>query len=326
MSKKGVASAALELRQGLFEPTQRALRIIEDETVRTSLRLEYLQVIGEVKVPDAVTPLLALFEKSTNSAVRGAVLGALQHYDDSEIGLRVVNRYPSLEPGLWVTAGNLLASRESWSNQLLDAVEAGKILSNAVPASVVGQIRLHHDPALLEKVNKVWGTVRERAKPEMEKQINDYAAVIRNEVGDPYSGRKLFEATCAQCHTLFGKGGQAGPDLTPFKRNDLPSLLLSIVNPSAEIREGFEAYAVETSDDRSLTGFLADKDSQVIVLRGLDGRTLTIPRKDIASMRSSNTSLMPEGLLVGMSEQQVRDLFAYLRSSQPLIGDSVSSR
>jgi hypothetical protein len=43
-------------------------------------------------------------------------------------------------------------------------------------------------------------------------------------------------------------------------------------------------------------------------------------------MRSSNTSLMPEGLLVGMSEQQVRDLFAYLRSSQPLIGDSVSSR
>ena len=36
-------------------------------------------------------------------------------------------------------------------------------------------------------------------------------------------------------------------------------------------------------------------------------------------MQPSPSSIMPEGLLKDLSDQQVRDLFAYLRSTQPLI-------
>ena len=36
-------------------------------------------------------------------------------------------------------------------------------------------------------------------------------------------------------------------------------------------------------------------------------------------MEKAKTSLMPEGLLKDLNDQQVRDLFAYLRMSQPLI-------
>jgi hypothetical protein len=35
-------------------------------------------------------------------------------------------------------------------------------------------------------------------------------------------------------------------------------------------------------------------------------------------MGAQKKSLMPEGLLKELKEQQVRDLFAYLRSTQPL--------
>jgi hypothetical protein len=38
-------------------------------------------------------------------------------------------------------------------------------------------------------------------------------------------------------------------------------------------------------------------------------------------MKSAGLSLMPEGLLNSLKEQQVRDLFAYLRSAQPLVGE-----
>ena len=34
-------------------------------------------------------------------------------------------------------------------------------------------------------------------------------------------------------------------------------------------------------------------------------------------MKASPVSLMPEGLLKGLPDRDVRDLFAYLRSSQP---------
>ena len=117
---------------------------------------------------------------------------------------------------------------------------------------------------------------------------------------------------------MFGEGGQIGPDLSQYQRDDVLRMLLHIVNPSAEIREGFETYSVLTEDGRVVSGFLADQDKQVIVVRGSDGQNITVAREDIDEMLKQGKSLMPEGLLDKMTDQQVRDLFAFLRSTQPV--------
>jgi putative heme-binding domain-containing protein len=98
----------------------------------------------------------------------------------------------------------------------------------------------------------------------------------------------------------------------------LRGILLNVIHPSAEIREGFENYIVRTADGRTLTGFIADQDANVIVLRGADGQNLSLARDEIDDLRASRESLMPSGQLKTWSEQQVRDLFAYLRATQPL--------
>ena len=95
-------------------------------------------------------------------------------------------------------------------------------------------------------------------------------------------------------------------------------MLLSIVNPSAEIREGFQNYLVATTDDRVLSGFFVDRDNQVTVLRGLDGENITLRARDIRAIKPAGQSLMPAGLLDGLTEQQLRDFFAYLRITQPI--------
>jgi putative heme-binding domain-containing protein len=123
---------------------------------------------------------------------------------------------------------------------------------------------------------------------------------------------------CGVCHKLFFKGGNLGPDLTAYQRDNLGTMLLSIVNPNAEIREGFQQVQVETTDGRSLTGFLTDRDTQVTVLRGLDGQDVVLRSSEIKSLEASGSSLMPEGLLEGLDEKALRDLFAYLRISQPI--------
>ena len=71
-------------------------------------------------------------------------------------------------------------------------------------------------------------------------------------------------------------------------------------------------------DGRTATGFLTDQDNQVIVLRGSDGQSLTIPRDEIDELLPEKKSIMPDGLLKDLSEPQIRDLFAYLRAAQPL--------
>ena len=54
------------------------------------------------------------------------------------------------------------------------------------------------------------------------------------------------------------------------------------------------------------------------MLRTPDGQTVALPRGEVLRMDPTGSSLMPEGLLSGLKDQELRDLFAYLRSTQPL--------
>jgi putative heme-binding domain-containing protein len=92
--------------------------------------------------------------------------------------------------------------------------------------------------------------------------------------------------------------------------------LISIINPNAEIREGFDYYMIQTNDGRTLSGFLAERDAQVTVIRGLEGEDITLRQSQIKSMQPVGRSLMPEGLLDDLSDTQVRDLFTFLKTAK----------
>src|SRR5262249_30101983 len=158
-------------------------------------------------------------------------------------------------------------SRKGWARQLLEAVEAGRVKREAVPLEVVRRLTVHRDATIDRLVARHWGQVQGATTEAMRKKTDHYERGLRGDAGNPDPGKNLFEAQCARCHTLFGRGGQVGPDLTAYKRDDLPTMLLSIVNPSAEIREGFETHLAVTQDGRALTGFVVERDNRVVVLR-----------------------------------------------------------
>jgi putative heme-binding domain-containing protein len=136
--------------------------------------------------------------------------------------------------------------------------------------------------------------------------------------GDPYQGKKLYRELCGRCHQLFDDGGKVGPDLTGYQRDQLETLLRNIVGPSLEIREGYQMVRILTSDALVLTGFIESEQPDQIVLRNTDGQSVTLERSDIEQLEPQVLSLMPEGLLEKLDDKQIRDLMAYLRSSQPL--------
>ena len=67
-------------------------------------------------------------------------------------------------------------------------------------------------------------------------------------------------------------------------------------------------HVVLTESGRTLNGVLAEKDARVVVLKTADGQKVAVPRTDVAEMTISGQSLMPENLLQGMTDQEVRDL------------------
>jgi putative heme-binding domain-containing protein len=318
IGKLGGGSIAFGVRQGRPEAIEQALKVLQNPKAPLPQRLEMIETFGEAQQPRAVEPLLTLLDAGQTEEVRKAALAALQAYKDERIGSAVVQMVPQLSGELREVAEGLLASRRPWSVQWLQAIDAGRIPPRTVPLASVRKLLFHKDAAITEMVRKHWGEVRGATTDEMKKEIGRLVVVVSNGGGDPYIGKKLFTSRCANCHMLHAHGGAVGPDLTPYKRDDLHQMLVSIINPSAEIREGFENHVVVTESGRTLTGVLLEKDARVVVLRTTEGQKVVLPRDDIAEMSVSGASLMPEGLLQGMPEQEVRDLFAYLRTSQPL--------
>ena len=75
-------------------------------------------------------------------------------------------------------------------------------------------------------------------------------------------------------------------------------------------------------DGRSITGLVKQQDDKSVILI-TQNETLTLPRNEIQSLQQSELSMMPEGLLAPLTDQEARDLLYYLsRPGQvPLPGE-----
>ncbi|MCI0350499.1 MAG: hypothetical protein L0Z53_13820, partial [Acidobacteriales bacterium] len=104
---------------------------------------------------------------------------------------------------------------------------------------------------------------------------------------------------------------KVGPDITGANRTELNYLLETILDPNAVIPNEYQSSDVETKDGRSITGLVTTQDDNAVTIK-TPTEVLTIPRKDIESIRRSELSMMPEGLLEPLSDQEVRDLIYYL--------------
>lgn len=318
LAKYGGGSLMLRLRNGDAAAVTEALAVVVDEKGDAARRASLIAALPVKTNPEVSAALLTVAKESRNDEVRGTAISALGSADAPEIGRELAAMHASVSEDLRLVIQNVLAGRVAWAQELVRQVEAGKIDAERVSPVVVRKLRLLGDAELSAAVTKLWGESTGPSPEAISAQLKQYEATITAANGNPYSGRKLFATQCGKCHTLFNEGGQIGPDLTVYKRDDLRGILMHVLQPSLEIREGFETFLVETDDGRQLSGFIADQDSGVVVLRGVDGKNVVIPRDTIEDMRAAPVSLMPEGLLKELSEEQVRDLFAYVRASQPL--------
>jgi len=318
IAKTGGGSTALKLRQGDAQAIAEAGKAVVDAKTSRQQRVDYLQIMGEIRRSEFIPVLLQVATTDKDEAVVSSALTALMAFDDLRVGQEVVKALAALPPGSRPVAESLLSSRRVWAEELLEAVESGRVAKDSITEAALRRILLHNSSRIQELVAKHWGEIAGATTEEMKREVDRLTVVLREGSGNPKLGKRLFMENCGKCHTLFAEGGQIGPDLTAFKRDNVERMLISIVNPSVEIREGFENFVVETSDGRVVNGFLADKDSQVVVIRGVDGQNLIIRRDEIEEMRAVPKSVMPEGALSKLTPQQIRDLFAYLRSTQPV--------
>jgi len=319
LSAAGGGSLALKVRQGDATAVAEAVATAADEKSQTAKRVECIRLLAEIRYAPAVDLLLDLVDRTADDAVRVAALESLGGFDDSRVPDRVLARYARWTEDVRDVAQTLLVTRRPWARALLEAVDHGDVDAATIPVETVRKATIFRDERIAELVRGRWKNVDGASTAEMQAEMERLSNVLAAGGGDPYAGKKLYMQTCGKCHVLHAKGGEVGPDLTTFKRDDVPRLLHNILNPSAEIREGFETHVAVMDDGRVVQGLLVEDDPQVLVLRDSAGQTVSLERDAIEERRVFPKSLMPEGQLKPLSDEAVRDLFAYLRMTQPLV-------
>jgi putative heme-binding domain-containing protein len=319
LERLGEPPLGLRLRRGDATAVQQALAVLRDPQANFALRTQVARILGEIPSAGGHVPLLEIScDASAKLELRTAAVAALAAYNDPTIAPRILESWKAFPADLRAAAGAMLASKASGIEAWLDAVEQMQVAAGDLPLEVVRAMRLRDDAQLLARIDKHYPPIGKVDLPAAQARAAELSELILAGQGDPYRGKKLYMESCGRCHSLFDQGGQVGPGLTGYQRDQLTQLLINIVGPSLEIREGYQAMSLLTTDGKLLTGFIERENPQQVILRAIDGQSHTLERDDIESLRPQATSLMPEGLLDGLSPEQLRDLFAYLRSSQPL--------
>lgn len=162
-------------------------------------------------------------------------------------------------------------------------------------------------------VERFDGELKPLAKPTL---ASDVLPLVKN--ADAGRGRALFfgvgGAGCANCHRADGRGKLFGPDLTGIgERNDPANFIQSILEPNAQVAEGFATQFVTTRDGTEYMGILREETATGVTLVLGDGQTVRVDKASIAEHKSLHSSAMPEFGQI-LTPQHVADLTAFLLS------------
>jgi putative membrane-bound dehydrogenase-like protein len=131
--------------------------------------------------------------------------------------------------------------------------------------------------------------------------------------GDPAKGKDLV-ALCQSCHMINGQGGLIGPNLSGAGAMGMEAVIRNIIEPNAAIEAAYRIFQVKLKAGEVIEAFYVSEDTTAYVIRQPGGADRRVPKAEVASAKYLRRSLMPEGLLDGFTDEQVTDLFAYLKT------------
>ncbi len=288
----------------------------------------------------AAESLPALRRNWGNVGLRDAIALALPRYGDAEDRQRFVESLASVQPKVAEQAARALTALGARATPAeIRAALAGLRQACQVPeqtalrtaldellvgwtdGAVPADEKLRSDPAALWTAWRQWF---DKTHPDQAKILAASGSIDAAEwserlakldwtQGDAARGHTLFERkACHRCHQV---SGQLGPDLTgAVARLSREDLFAAIVDPNKEVSPTFQTTRVVTTSGQVYYGLLVYESPEATLLQTAPDTTVRIIGAERSDMQPVRQSLMPTGLLGGTSDQELADLYAYLKT------------
>ena len=309
-SDGSVRAAALDVAQYFELPAliDKAVTEAANEDLPPAVRASAVRVLRGAAFAAARPVVEAILTSPSPQEVQTAAARTAAAFDDEGVAETLLGGWRGYGPTVRIAVLEALLARPSQVLALLDAIESGQVEPSALDA--VTRIKLAQYPD---------ADVRRRSAEVLKTEMSDRAQVLANyrdvlDLGnDPERGEPVFERECAKCHLPRGERGRIGPNLSGVNNRDAETLLSHILDPSAAIRARYTNYVLVTRSGYVHDGLLAGETAGTVTLRG-ELEDVTVLRRNIAELRASTVSLMPEGLEESMTRQELADVIAYLRA------------
>ena len=308
-------------KSGAYATELKALRKtllgeLDKDKVKDEERNPYITTLMTVQSlrPEIISRLDSLIVKGASKEVQKHIIVELGNTTSPLAAAVLLKNFSKFNTENKQIAVGTLLKRADWALALLSMVERKQIALADLGVQTPTRLMTHPDATVAKRARVVLETLRGPELREKNALIATFQAYF-NKPADLKNGKELFEKNCAVCHKFGDKGKDAGPNLTGVGLHGESVLLTHILDPNRVVEGNFISYNITTKKEDEYSGLIKSENSEKVVLKNLEGE-VEIRRADIAAMKSSGLSLMPEGL-EALGEQNIRDIVGYLAATIP---------
>ncbi len=301
------------------------VRIASDTTMSVDVRSDAIRTLGKLKDIKAVEAIFAIgHPENPLSLVCVQALGEQlpaggKASAAGEKALEYVQKAvnsPTATRTLKLAAVQTLAGSRSGTGWLLMQGE-----KNALPKDLVADTGrlLRNSPFAGERSKAM---ILFPAPGKLDPKKLPPLAELAKRTGNADNGKAIMaksltsEVQCMKCHMVRGQGGQIGPDLSMIgKKGSKENLFESLLYPSKAIADQFVSWKLDSEDGQSITGLLVGETETTLTVRDANGKDYQFAVKG-TERKKSLQSIMPEGLVATLTEDELVDVVEYLMQLQ----------
>ncbi|MEZ5043869.1 MAG: DUF6807 family protein [Saprospiraceae bacterium] len=306
-----LSATALLIAQhfGSAAAAKEMLASLKNKQADIDQRLNAINRLASQQRDELVPELPALMEVPE---LRLATIRAIASFENQALGELILAKYPTFNLLEKQEAVQTLSARPIYGRLLANAIKTEQIARKEIPAYIALQLRRVVGNGFVE----IWGPIDELSSDKKaeyakyQRLLTDQAVASAN----PQKGKLVFQQTCGACHKMYGEGGNIGPDLTGSNRANTAYLLSNILEPSGEIQDDYRLVVLTMQDGRTYSGNVIAENDRQLTMRIVGQEELQLSKSDIQSKDVTTKSMMPEGLMQNLTDEEILDLVAYMKT------------
>lgn len=276
---------------------------------RVAAAEEWLAISADKE--EAVAGLVERLSPQLAPEVSTGVIRSLANTTAENVATQLLDVWPTMSPAQRSDIVAVLMAKPDTTLALLEAIQDQKLGFGDLSLDQRQTLVSHPRQRVRQQAQKLMDAAGSAVNSARQEVIDQYTSAA-HATGDVALGKALFTKNCAVCHIHSGEGKEVGPDLTGMAVHPKEELLTHILDPSRGVEGNFRRYTLLTVDGRVLTGMLAAESLSSVDLIDAEGKKQSVSREDIEQLKSSNKSVMPEGMEQQLDLPQMTDLLEFL--------------